>query len=70
MGIKSTYTITREVTLQVIFSKLSSASNEELADILENFKESYYRNYQVVDDESELDEDRTIESIEDFNRGY
>lgn len=70
MGVKSTYDISREVALEVIHAKLSSLSNYALGNILEEFEESQFRNYNVVDwqPEAEDDEDRIITSMEDFSR--
>ncbi len=69
MGVKSTYDISREVALEVIHAKLSSLSNDRLGNILEQFHESQFRNYDVLDwePEAEDDEARIITSVEDFN---
>ena len=47
MGIKSTYDIERSTALAVILSKLHECSNEQLANMLEQFDESYFRNYNI-----------------------
>ena len=49
MGIKSTYDIDRATAIAVIYGNLQGCSNEELADILEAFKQSEFRNYIVHD---------------------
>ena len=49
MEIQSTYTIQRNLALQIIKNKIDDCSNEELAAMLECFeKESEFRNYEVV----------------------
>lgn len=50
MGIKSTYDIDRETAIQVILSKTYKCTNEQLADMLEAFPESHFRNYGVFDE--------------------
>lgn len=51
MGIKTTYEIPRSVAIRIITRKLIvSVSNSELADMLEAFPESEFRNYEVYDD--------------------
>lgn len=40
MGVKSTYIVQRDVAIDLIKSKIDNCSNEEIADILEGFKES------------------------------
>jgi len=72
MGIKSTYDIDRETALEVIVSKVYRCTNEQLASILLDFEESYFRNYIVYDELDEVDEDeqcfdRVIRSVDDFN---
>lgn len=56
MGVKSTYQVTRDDAISIISRKVCNASNDELADILECFSESTFRNYQVGReiDENEL----------------
>lgn len=49
MGIKSTYLIARETAIRVLASKLYTANNEELSNMLEALKESTCRNYDVVE---------------------
>ena len=67
MGIKSTYEIERAIAEQIIISKLYSCTNEQLANILEAFKESYFRNYIVRDREWMVEEpDRVIQNISEF----
>lgn len=55
MGVKSTHIITRETAMQILLSKLDSASDEALASMLEEFPESDFRNYSIVT-EKEIDE--------------
>ena len=47
MGIKSTYDIDRQTAIAVIVSKVNSCTNEQLASMLLDFEESYFRNYSV-----------------------
>lgn len=49
MGVKSTYDISRQTAINVILSKLYNLSNDALANMLEEFEESEYRNYSVHD---------------------
>lgn len=68
MGIKSTYSLTREVALSIIENTLHSATNDELGYMLECFeKQSEFRNYWVYDELSG-DENFVIKSIEEFNK--
>lgn len=54
MGIKSTYEVPRSTAIEIISNKLLvSVSNSELADMLEAFPESEFRNYDVYDDRME-----------------
>jgi hypothetical protein len=74
MGIKSTYDIDRQTALAVIVSKVYGCTNEQLASMLLDFEESYFRNYSVYDELPEVDEDeqcfdRVIRSVDDFNNG-
>ena len=66
MGYKSSYDIERKTALQIIQSKLLELDNNSLASILEEFKESHFRNYCVVDSFSDENNDRQIKSIEEF----
>lgn len=67
MGIKSTYNIDRQTAIAVIVSKINNCTNEQLADILEEFDESYFRNYIVYDKlQEEADEYRTISNFSEF----
>lgn len=70
MGIKSTYYIDRETAIRVILSKVYDCTNEQLSDMLEDFPESYFRNYMVFDNLPEDDESwRNIRSVHDFSSG-
>lgn len=67
MGIKSTYDIDRQTAIAVILSKVVSCTNDQLASMLLEFEESYFRNYFVHDELPEQDEySRTIETVNDF----
>ena len=67
MGIKSTYDIDRQTAIAVIVSKVNSCTNEQLASMLEEFDESYFRNYIVYDQlPDEPDEYRTIRNFGEF----
>ncbi len=71
MGVKSTFTVRKIVAINIIAHKLYSATNEELEQLLECFKESEYRNYLVYTDiDGDEGEDRVIEDIEDFEKPY
>lgn len=64
--------ITRQTALSVMYSKLQEIDSESLANMLEDFPESYFRNYQVVDRETmDLDDDEEypmlkIRTLNDF----
>ena len=67
MGIKSTYSITREVALQCLaWYRLDGSwmSNEDIELKLEDFEESHFRNYCIVDKIE--DGDRHIPSVTAF----
>jgi hypothetical protein len=49
MGIKSTYDIERQTAIAIIVNKIYNSTNKQLEDILEQFEESYFRNYIVYD---------------------
>lgn len=67
MGIKSTYSIERKTAIAVIVSKINSCSNEQLANMLEEFEESYFRNYIVYDSlPDDTYEDRIIRNFGEF----
>lgn len=66
MGIKSTFDIDRQTAIAVIVSKINNCSNEQLENILEEFDESYFRNYIVHDYLPDEDEDRVIKTVSDF----
>ena len=48
MGVKTTYSITRELTIQAILGKVYSAGEKELEEILENLIRHPFQNYQIV----------------------
>lgn len=71
MGIKSTYYITRATALAVLYSKIQESSDDILADMLEDFPESYFKNYSIVSEEymkslERTDTTRIIKTINDF----
>ena len=73
MGVKSTYSIRRSDAISLILKRLGNGrSNEELASILECFKEeSTFENYLVYDDDSEtfakeLAENKANENNSDY----
>ncbi len=69
MGIKSTYDITRETAIRIIQSKIYNCTDEQIEMMLEQFDESYFRNYSIVAEipEKENEEyDRSIRRVEDF----
>ena len=67
MGYKNTYEIDRATALAVIANNITSCTNEQLEQMLEEFNESEFRNYMVCDHISE-DEvtNRIIKSVSDF----
>lgn len=56
MGVKNTHFITRETALAIMHSKLQEVPDESLADMLEDFPESHFRNYIIVTQE-EIEKD-------------
>lgn len=67
MGIKSTFDIDRQTAIAVIVSKVISCTNEQLENMLEEFEESYFRNYIVYDQlPDKPDKYRTIRDFSDF----
>ena len=66
MSIKTTYDIDRNTAIEIILSKIYKCKNEELANILEEFEESYYRNYFVHNKLPKEKYQFTIENINDF----
>jgi hypothetical protein len=64
MGIKSTFNIERQTAIAVIVAKINNCNNSQLADMLETFEESYFRNYIVYDSLPEGNDDyRTIRNF-------
>lgn len=49
MGIKTTYNIDRQTAIAIIVSKINECSNKQIGNMLEEFDESYFRNYWVTD---------------------
>ncbi len=67
MGIKSTFYIDRQTAINVILEKIDNCSNEQISNMLEEFDESYFRNYIVHDQLPDYcDENRTIKSVHEF----
>lgn len=73
MGIKSTYTLNRSVAQEIIIEKInknfSQLSDEQVANILECFPESKYRNYCIGDsteDDFDFGYDFVITDFYDF----
>lgn len=67
MSIKSTYDIDKQTAITIIISKVMSCTNEQLENMLEQFEESYFRNYIVHDQlPTELDNNRVIRNFNDF----
>lgn len=59
--------MTGKTAIAVIVSKINNCTNEQLANILEEFDESYFRNYIVYDKlQEEDDEYRTISNFSEF----
>lgn len=66
MGIKSTYDIERELAINIILNKINECSNEQLSNILEEFNESYFRNYKVYNYLPNEFSDRAIKTFSEF----
>jgi len=67
MSLKRTYEIERSTASQVISNKLLSCTNHQLAEILEVFEESEFRNYIVRDREWMVeDSDKVIKDVSEF----
>jgi ribosomal 50S subunit-associated protein YjgA (DUF615 family) len=72
MGVRSTHIITREVAVQILLSKILSADDKAIANMLEEFPESDFRNYQIVSKEDLENNDTeqypapVIRSVTDF----
>jgi hypothetical protein len=65
MGWKSTYTISKEVALQVVMASLFTLSNEKLESILEIIDRSDLRNFRIQSS-YDSNEDFHITSVNDF----
>ena len=69
MGIATTHEIKRDLALRAIYSKLESATDRELGDMLDIIINNAFYNFVVVK-EFESDQDgwasRKIESMDDF----
>lgn len=70
MGIKSTHYVSRDTAIDIIRAKIHDATNEEIAEILEGFKESYYRNYIVINGPVQENHGRRIEGLHDFDGSF
>jgi len=69
MSIKSTHEITRETAMQVLLMRIPQLTNNQLANILEEFEESHFRNYNIVsviDEPDEYGYPLAIRSVHEF----
>lgn len=69
MGIKSTHEITRETAMSILLSKIPTLTDTQLENMLEEFEESYFRNYTIVshiDEPNEWGYPLAIRSIHEF----
>ena len=67
MGIKITYDIDRQTAIAIIVSKVNGCTNDQLANMLDEFEESHFRNYRVYDELPDDSEDcRTIRNFSEF----
>lgn len=66
MSIKTTHDIDRQTAIAVIVSKINTCSNDQLANMLEEFDESYFRNYFVYDNLPNEDGNFVIKTVSDF----
>ena len=68
MSIKTTHDISRDLAITIIVSKIHSCTNDQLANMLEEFEESHFRNYFVHDDLANSRCDFKIENFNEFCR--
>jgi len=66
MSIKTTHDIDKQTAIAVIVSKINNCSNERLANMLEEFDESYFRNYIVYNSLPNEDGNFVIKTVGDF----
>ena len=66
MSIKTTHDIDRQTSIDIILSKIHSCTNDQLANMLEEFDESYFRNYFVYDELPNEDGNYVIKTVSDF----
>lgn len=66
MSIKTTHDIDRQTAIAVIVSKINNCSNDQLANMLEEFDESYFRNYIVHDSLPDEDGNFVIKTVSNF----
>jgi hypothetical protein len=66
MSIKTTYDIERQTAIAVILSKINNCSNNQIASILLEFDESYFRNYCVSENLPSEDDGYSIKNISEF----
>lgn len=66
MSIKTTHYIERQTAIAIIVSKINSCSDDQIANMLEEFDESYFRNYIVCDSLADESHNFVINSVSDF----
>lgn len=66
MSIKTTHHINRRTAIAVIVSKINNCSNDQLENMLEEFDESYFRNYYVYDSLPDEEGNYVIKTVSDF----
>lgn len=73
MGVRSTYTITREVAQQILLQNIMKLNNRQLGSMLYELPQCTYMNFDVVDTASDVfasedNEYRRIVDHEQFKR--
>jgi hypothetical protein len=66
MSIKTTHDIDRQTAIAVILSKINNCSNNQIASILLEFDESYFRNYCVSENLPSEDDGYSIKNVSEF----
>jgi hypothetical protein len=64
MSVRSSYTITRNVAIQVLMRHLMEAGEGVLEEMLEQLPQSTFRSYRIK--EHSNDEDRHVDTVEKF----
>lgn len=67
MSIKATHDIDRATAISVIINKINECSNDQIANMLEEFDESYFRNYAVHDVLPDVSSEYEMFTIRNFN---